>query len=159
MSPEFIQHGLTEAWRKNNLVNQKLLGALSVENLALSLSRKGSRTIAGQFAHMHAVRGMWLQVAAPKKFPSFVKLQKDESNPEVIAGALDHSALMIEDLLKESVIAGGKIKGTKFEVFSFLGYLISHEAHHRGNILLTLKVSGCPVEKELSFGIWEWDKL
>jgi uncharacterized damage-inducible protein DinB len=108
---------------------------------------------------MHAVRGMWLQVAAPKKFPSFIKLHKDESNPEVIDGALDHSALMIEDLLKESVIAGGKIKGTKFEVFSFLGYLISHEAHHRGNILLTLKVSGCPIEKELSFGIWEWDKL
>lgn len=159
MSPEFIQHGLSEAWRKNNLVNLKLLSAIPVENSGLSLSRKGSRTIAGQFAHMHSVRGMWLQVAAPKKYTSFMKLQKEESNPEVIAGALDHSAQMIEDLLMDAVLAGGKIKGTKFEVFSFLGYLISHEAHHRGNILLTLKVSGCPIDKDLSFGIWEWDKL
>lgn len=159
MSPEFIQHGLSEAWRKNNLVNLKLLGAISVENSGLSLSRKGSRTIAGQFAHMHGVRGMWLQVAAPKKHVSFVKLSKEETNPEVIAGALDHSAQMIEDLMMVAVMAGGKIKGTKFDVFSFLGYLISHESHHRGNIMLTLKVSGCPIEKDLSYRIWEWDKL
>ena len=40
-----------------------------------------------------------------------------------------------------------------------LGYLIAHEGHHRGSILLTLKQSGHKVSTEIQFGIWDWAKL
>jgi hypothetical protein len=40
-----------------------------------------------------------------------------------------------------------------------LGYLIAHEGHHRGSILLTLKQTGHKVSTEIQFGIWDCEAL
>jgi predicted metal-dependent hydrolase len=39
------------------------------------------------------------------------------------------------------------------------GYYISHEAHHRGNILLTMKKSGFPFSDALKWEIWDWNEI
>ncbi len=31
--------------------------------------------------------------------------------------------------------------------------------HRRGNILLTLKQSGHPVEKSAAYAMWDWDRM
>ena len=48
------------------------------------------------------------------------------------------------------------MKGFKPHVTAFAGYLISHESHHRGQIVWTLKDAGHPVDQKTSFGLWEW---
>ena len=51
---------------------------------------------------------------------------------------------------------GGKVKGFKPHAVAFLGYLISHESHHRGQAGWALKSSGRPLDQKTAFGLWEW---
>jgi uncharacterized damage-inducible protein DinB len=53
-------------------------------------------------------------------------------------------------------VGEGKIKGFKPHAAAFLGYLISHESHHRGQIALSLKQAGKPLDKKIAYGLWEW---
>jgi len=69
--------------------------------------------------------------------------------------ALTDSGKAIGVLLNQSSETG-KVKGFKPHVGAFLGYLISHESHHRGQIALSLKQAGKPLDKKISFGLWEW---
>jgi uncharacterized damage-inducible protein DinB len=41
-------------------------------------------------------------------------------------------------------------------VVAFLGYVISHESHHRGQAGWALKLSGHPLDQKTAFGLWEW---
>ena len=69
------------------------------------------------------------------------------------------TAELIGQVLTNAITNGGNVKGFKRGVVPFLGYFIHHEAHHRGNIILTLKLSGFTLPTELQYGIWEWNKL
>ena len=57
---------------------------------------------------------------------------------------------------EKAIAAGGKVKGFKPHATAFLGYLISHESHHRGQVGWTLKHSGRPLDLKTAFGLWGW---
>jgi uncharacterized damage-inducible protein DinB len=40
-----------------------------------------------------------------------------------------------------------------------VAYLIAHESHHRGSILLTLKECGQPLDRSTRDSIWDWSKI
>jgi uncharacterized damage-inducible protein DinB len=48
------------------------------------------------------------------------------------------------------------VKGFKPHAVGFLGYLIAHEAHHRGQATLILKALGSPLDNKADYGMWEW---
>ena len=106
---------------------------------------------------MHNVRLMWLKAAAPELLAGLVKIENTQANDKkLLRSSLLDSGRAIGALLTQSLKAGGKVKGFKPHAAAFLGYLISHESHHRGQIVLTLKQAGEPVDKKVSYGIWEW---
>ena len=80
------------------------------------------------------------------------------ADKKIIKKNLEQSAKGIEELLSLSWENGGKVKGFKKGVIPMLGYFISHESHHRGNILLTLKQCSEKIPDSLKWGLWEWNK-
>ena len=147
---------ILETWQINNRVNLYLLEAIAPENLFAALSSKG-RNAGEQFAHIQNVRLMWLKQAAPELLENQIKIEKENaSDKDLLKNALANSAAAIGQMLLAAIEKDGKIKGFKPHATAFLGYLISHEAHHRSQAILALKQSGHPVDKKVLFGIWEW---
>jgi uncharacterized damage-inducible protein DinB len=147
---------LIEAWQINDRINAYVLDAIADDSLSCYSASRG-RAVGEQFAHIHNVRLMWLKSAHPELLKNLVKIEKEQSHDrKLLLRSLSDSGKAITELVRSSLTNGGKIKGFKPHVGAFVGYLISHESHHRGQIALALKQSGKPLDKKISYGIWEW---
>ena len=144
---------LIETWEINNRINLYLLDAIDEAWFQDITSSKG-RNVEEQFAHIHNVRLMWIKEAAPRLSIQVEKIEKRISK-KTIATSLKKSSECISILISESLISG-KIKGFKPHPVAFMGYLIAHEAHHRGQIMMCLKENKHLKSKSLSFALWQW---
>ena len=147
---------ILESWDIHNRINLYLLDAIPVPQLTSTSASKG-RNVGEQFAHLHNVRLMWLKAAAPELTKGLAKIEKeDATNKSKMSNALKKSAAAIKALLDSAFQSNGKVRNFKPHAAAFLAYLISHESHHRGQILLALKQSGHAIDKKVQYGIWEW---
>ena len=147
---------LIQTWQIHDRINLYLLQAVDAQSLNSHSASKG-RSVGEQFAHIHNVRLMWLKSAAPELLKGLVKVENEYAgDKKLLAKSLTESGKAIGTLLSLSFEDGGKIRGFKPHATAFLGYLISHESHHRGQIALSLKQAGKPLDKKIGYGMWEW---
>jgi uncharacterized damage-inducible protein DinB len=151
---------LIDTWTINNRINLYMLDA--IEDAALPcVGGIGGRSVAAQFAHIHNVRLMWLDSAAPElleqvsKIATKTKADKDAITRQGLAQALEASGHALESLLRQG-LAAGRIKGFKPHAAAFLGYLVAHESYHRAEVGIILTECGHPLPDKISYGLWEW---
>src|SRR5689334_12023564 len=138
--PSETVYGLADTWRLSSRVTLLLLDELSDEQLQ-SAANPRARSIADQFAHLHNVRILWLEHWAPAVAKALGKIEKGAATKAGLRTALERSAKALGDLIAEAEQAG-KMKGYKRGPAAFLGYVLAHEAHHRGQIIVHLKYAG-----------------
>lgn len=144
-----------ETFEIHNRINLFLLKEIEDSWLNDSANTKG-RNVAEQFAHMHNVRLMWLKASAPELLNGLDKIEKEKGlNKKLLTAALTDSGAAMVKLLTKG-FSENRIKGFKPHPAAFLGYIISHESHHRGQIMLCLKENKHLTSKSLGFAIWEW---
>jgi uncharacterized damage-inducible protein DinB len=147
---------LLEAWHIHNRINLYLLDAVAPASLNSTSASKG-RTVAEQFGHIHNVRLMWLKEAAPHLMKELTKIEMGVAvDKSRLRQSLEGSGRAIAKLLEAAITTDQKVKGFKPHAMAFFGYLISHESHHRGQIALTVKQAGYPLDKKTGFGLWQW---
>ncbi|MBE2280584.1 MAG: hypothetical protein IAE91_09345 [Ignavibacteriaceae bacterium] len=155
-----MKNQIIEAWLTNNRINLMLLDAIPDEGLECTLSKRGGRTVKLQFSHLHNVRLYRLQNYAKNFLNGLTEIDKDINfEREFLKSNLENSANAISDWVSYSIDNEECIKGFKKGAFNMIAYFIAHEAHHRGNILLTLKQSGVKISQEIKYGIWDWNKI
>jgi uncharacterized damage-inducible protein DinB len=146
---------LLETWDIHDRINAYLLESIDPKHLKDISASKG-RTVGEQFAHMHNVRLLWLSVASPEIASKLKKIGKTEAaKKSLLMKSLKDSGRAMRNFMDEA-FQRGRVKNFKPHPEAFLGYAISHESHHRGQILLALKQSGHAVDKKIQYGIWEW---
>src|SRR5882672_10158232 len=130
-APFVLPEALLSAYDINDRINRYL-----IENLPDAAWRakppdgKG-RDVASVVAHMHNVRVMWLK-ATKGKIPA--QLDKAMVTLAQAGKALEQSRAALKEVLQASLESDGRIKGFRPDVAGFVGYLIAHDAHHRGQI-------------------------
>jgi uncharacterized damage-inducible protein DinB len=150
---------LLEAWLINNRITLFLLERIDQKGLACTLSKRGGRDVARQFAHMHNNRISHLQRWTPdlargaKTFES-----KEEPGGDELQDAFTESGELVGRCIQRAAAGSPPVKTFKRGLVVAIAYLISHDSHHRGSILLTLKECGQKVDQDTQYGIWDWER-
>ena len=152
-----IPCGLADTWHLNNRVNLRLLDALTDEQLAATILPRG-KAVTSYFVHIHMARFYWLERRARALAKRLKKIPSGTASRTTLRQALIDSGEAMGELFAEAERTGC-IKGTKLGPVAFLGYALAHEGHHRGQILLHLKIAKQPLDRATGYSLWYWNKI
>lgn len=154
-APFELVEALLTAFETNERINQYLLENLPAEAWRAVPPDGTGRTIAAIMAHIHNVRVMWLKASAKgSKVPE--QLDRASVTPTQASKALGDSHAALAAVMEAALKSDGRIKGFRPDVAGFFGYLVSHDAHHRGQIAMLARQVGHPLAQKAIFGMWEW---
>jgi uncharacterized damage-inducible protein DinB len=163
---DFAQETL-QAYALNDRMNQLLLEHLDSRAWrAKSPAHKG-RTIAAIFAHVHNIRCKWLRLSAPHlKLPA--RLNRSRCTQRQTLAALAESAERCSQMLAEALTAPqGRVRSFLRDGWArpwppgvaMFAYMITHDAHHRGQVCMLAHQLGFPLTGRAAYGIWGWESL
>ena len=161
---------LIETYAVNDAMNQILLAHLDPRAWrADPPGKKGSgRTIAAIFAHLHNCRLVWIRNSAPHlKCPA--ALDPARCTMKQAVSAHKKSAEQCLRMLTDALSSGPNRRVTKFNRGSWapvwpaggtmFAYMFSHEAHHRGQVLMLAHQLGYRIPPNIWGRIWQWNRL
>jgi uncharacterized damage-inducible protein DinB len=162
-----IRDSLLETYASNDAMNQLILARLDARVWrAKPPGEKGKgRTIAALFAHLHNTRRSWLRNSA-RHLECPARLDPRRCTMKQAAAAHKRSAALCLRMLSDALSAGPNRRVAKFVRDGYVSawpaggtmfaYMFSHEAHHRGQILMLAHQLGCRVAEP---NIWQWEKI
>ncbi len=163
-SPELLQ-GMQEAFAVNERMNQLVLEHLDPKAWRAQLPGSKLRTIAAIFAHVHNVRCKWLRLSAPHlKRPDL--LNRTRCTQDETRESLAQTANLCSQMLTEA-LCDGRVRKFHRDGWAkpwtpgtaMFAYMITHEAHHRGQVCMLAHQLGFPLPGPASYGLWNWEKL
>jgi uncharacterized damage-inducible protein DinB len=169
-----LSRAAVRAFAANERMNQLLLREL--DPAAWTARPPGKvRTVAQIFTHMHNVRTKWIRLSAPHlKFPR--QLARAHGTPAQVRAALAESAALCTEMLAEALgpkdraparvthfLRDGWAKPWPVGAngsggIEMLAYMLTHEAHHRGQVCLLAHQLGFKLPGRVTSALWNWER-
>lgn len=158
------EDGLAEAilrdWTINNQVDialVKMLPPVLWPEKVPGYERKTIRMIGAHFhntrcSHIHHLGRKW-NIDPPET----VDNQQITSAGLIIA--LNKSCKIMYKLLETGIRNQDRLPGFALGAVAFTHYMIAHEAHHRGQLIMAARQLGHPLRVEDSGLLWQWKRL
>jgi len=154
------------AWKTSNRVTVFLFENMPSELWPMPVPGTSRRTVRMIAGHIHNTRCMWIKmlgrrhgIRAPERVSRHTVTRRE------LVPALQRSSHGILELLELGISQGGRIPASgvawvnlPVDVVHFLAYLVAHEGHHRGQIVMLARQTGHRLPSEITGGLWQWSK-
>jgi len=160
-----IRDVLLETFLVNDAMNQLILERLDPRAWRAKPPGRNARAVCAIFAHVHNIRRKWLRLSAPHlKLPA--QLNRTRCTQKQARSALAESAKRCSEMLREALDGpAGRVRQFRRDGWArpwapgaaMFAYMLSHEAHHRGQVCMLAHQLGFPIKA--SYEIWFWERL
>jgi len=156
-----------DSWRTNSRVTSYLFENLPDPLWDIAIPGAPRRTIRMIAGHLHNARCSWVKTLGSEHGIAVpVSVDRRNVTRRQLLAALKRSSKGVEALLELGVAHGGRVPPSKryvwrnlpFDVPHILTYLISHEAHHRGQIVMLARELDHRLPHDVSDGLWHFTK-
>jgi uncharacterized damage-inducible protein DinB len=157
---------LVESYAVNERMNQIVLEHLNPAAWRASLPGRKGRTIAAIVAHVHNIRRKWLRLSVPHgKLPA--PLNRASCTQKQARAALAGSAASCSQMIAAALSRPPSVRTFRRDGWArpwpagaaMVAYMISHDAHHRGQVCMLAHQLGFPLPTQAGDGIWGWERL
>jgi len=153
------------AWRTNNRVTIELVEQLPAALWDVAVPGSPRRTIRAIAAHIHNARCGWIRTLGREHgIATPARVDSHRVTPRELAAALKRSSAGMEALLELGLGTGGDIPPSKgyvwrnlaLDVAHVLTYFVTHEGHHRGQIVMVARQTGHRLPVATLARLWWW---
>jgi uncharacterized damage-inducible protein DinB len=154
-----------QAYALNDRMNQLLLEHLDSRAWRAKSPGQKGRTIAAIFAHVHNIRCKWVRLSAPH-LKLLARLDRSRCTQKQARAALAESAERCSKMLAEALTSpAGRVQSFVRDGWAnpwppgvaMFAYMITHDAHHRGQVCMLAHQLGFPVKA--AYRLWGWENL
>jgi len=154
------QDPVLSAWTTGHCVTAFLVKNLPEEVWSAAIPGAPRRTVRMICGHLHNSRCMWIKMIGKKygvEAPRSVNRQRVTQAELLPALERSHEAML--RLLEQSLANGGRLPGfSPPDATHFMAYLVAHEGHHRGQIVMVARQIGHRLPADVTNGLWQWSK-
>jgi uncharacterized damage-inducible protein DinB len=153
------------AWRTNNRVTTQFIQQLPSELWNAAIPGVSRRTIRSIAAHLHNCRCGWIKTLGGEHgIRTPARVDRYRATPRQVAAGLKRSSAGIEALLELGFSNQNQIPPSRgyvwrnlpLDVAHVLTYFVTHEGHHRGQIVMVARQAGHRLPAATVDGLWQW---
>jgi uncharacterized damage-inducible protein DinB len=158
---------LVESYAVNERMNQIVLEHLDPAAWRAIPPGRKVRTIAAIVTHVHNIRRKWLRLSAPHlKLPAPLdraSCTQKQARTALAASAAGCSEMLAAALSQRESAVRTFLRDGWAQPWpagaAMVAYMISHDAHHRGQVCMLAHQLGFPLPTQAAHGIWGWERL
>ena len=155
--PLNVEQEIVEAFERSGQVTEYLVSVLPRDLWQQPSPTGHGRTIAAMVAHIHGVRKTFAKMAGATVPRS---LDRNRVTIAQALRALRQTNAALTARFRESLGRGdARITRMPRRSVNMMAYLIEHDAHHRGQIMMRARELGHSFAGEDVMRIWGWKKL